>query len=113
MEIMNEEISVDWEGLAEQVRESSRDKGFTIKVWVPYVDENETKKGDSIMPLVDMEGYASPFSIAVAIKAMETTIDRLTQYDDVDIALDFLENCASKDIVVRNRDREEKEDDKQ
>lgn len=107
----NEKIEVDLDGLAAQVRDSSEKGGFSIKVWVPPFTDEDNRIGGSILPLVDFTGVATPFVLAVAIKTLENAISQLKEYDDVDEALEFIEQNTRCGGIVHINGNEEEEDD--
>jgi hypothetical protein len=98
VEIMD--ITVDAEALAQQIREETERCGFTVKVWVPVVEEpREDVPETSSYPLVEVEGSATPMTIAIAIMSLEQTISQLVKDDDVKLALEILRKHSTSHTV--------------
>lgn len=74
---MKEEIKIDFDAFADEVKKKASEGGFSIKAYMPVVEGEDFFSGASFAPIVEIEGTSNAVMCALVVSALEETIKTL------------------------------------
>ena len=102
---MEEEIKVDADALAEEIKKKAREGGLVITAYMPPIAEEDFVPGGHFCPIVNVEGYASVVTKAFMINALETTIEQFKEDPQVKFLADGLKIFSTPNTITINKEK--------
>lgn len=95
---MEEEIRVDSNALAEEIKKKAKENGLIITAYMSAITPEEFV-GGHFYPIVDIEGMMSPITAAFMVNVLENTIEQLKEIEDVDFLAKGLKAFSTSQTI--------------